>query len=500
LDTALATAKARLLAERNFGKEQESVLIGIKDPDDPHYQGTWAEVTFDPHSTYHSSNNLGGQSQTFGLDGVILDAGSCQLVAVSQYRNKRVVAYEMVTGPPLPFSLGTTGALVAGGTTLIGAVEDTAVLADGLSDDDLIEGGVVANGSSTELPEGVPATLTLKDSVRVVGDAQTTGSAEVAPTVKIERGKVKQVPEKQELPRITIKNYDPADKGDAVVRHDGQANVPATGPLYGYHRYTPAAPGGAVTFTGDVELQGALLYVDGDVVLEKPLKGTGALVATGSVTLKGGADMKADALAAVLAGGDLTVTGAAGAQKTQFTGLLYTEGNFSLSNTRVVGAALANGDGSVGQGSTMRLIDSEVLASPEGQDVAIAIQDFATGGGGGMGGRGDTSSGEVDLIIEPRAADLFVDGGFRTDRPFIESLLKIRYQGVTYDRLADLPPGAPSNLRTEFERTVNRVVNFAKQLQAQHERKPVEIVRFDLNEFLNVSDRLRSSRTFYIEG
>jgi hypothetical protein len=250
-----------------------------------------------------------------------------------------------------------------------------------------------------------------------------------------------------------------------------------------------------VTFTGDVDLQGALVYVDGDVVLDKPLKGTGALVATGSVTLRGGADMEADSLAAVLAGGDLTVAGAAGT-RTQFTGLLYTEGNLSLSNTRVVGAALANGDGAVGQGSTMSIMDSEVLASPEGQDVAIAIQDFADASGPSMTGFDSA----LDSILEPLASELIINGEIVRDRDSIASLVRIRYNGVTYDSPDALPSDAPENLRTDFNRAVTRLVNFAEELWTQNEENPVEIVRFDLNEFLNVSDRLRSSRTFYIEG
>jgi hypothetical protein len=148
----------------------------------------------------------------------------------------------------------------------------------------------------------------------------------------------------------------------------------------------------------------------------------------------------------------------------------------------------------------MSIMDSEVLASPEGQDVAIAIQDFAPAGRGGMAGGLGAESGDETPIIEATAAELFVDGEFRTDRAFIESLVKIRYNGVTYDSPAELPPGTPSSLQVAHGQAVTRLVAFAERLKAQHEKKPVEILRFDLNEFLNVSDRLRSSRTFYIEG
>jgi hypothetical protein len=187
-----------------------------------------------------------------------------------------------------------------------------------------------------------------------------------------------------------------------------------------------------------------------------------------------------------------------------FNGLLYTEGNFALSNTRTVGAAVAAGDGTAGGGSSMTIVDSEVLASPDGADVAIAIQNFGETGAVGLGGMHGTESAGDDPIIEPHAADLLVDGQVQTDPTFIRSLIKISYQGVIYDALEDLPgeigPSQRKSIELAFDEVTDIWLKRAKDLQAQHEKEPVEIVRFDLNEFLNVSDRLRSSRTFYIEG
>jgi hypothetical protein len=125
-ESAIAKAKAELAKDRNWGKRgDEVVLVGDKVPVDEN--GTWAEVSFKPDSEFRSQNNLGEGSQKMGKGGVVLDSGMCQIVAVSYCRSKRVVAYEVVTGPPLPFSLGASGSLVAGGKTLIGAVENAAV-------------------------------------------------------------------------------------------------------------------------------------------------------------------------------------------------------------------------------------------------------------------------------------------------------------------------------------------------------------------------------------
>jgi hypothetical protein len=468
--------------------------VGVKEPN-----GIWAEVSFAADAEYRSINNLGEETQKFGQGGVILDPGMVQIVAVSQYRSKRVISYSVIYGPPLPFSLASSGTLRASGSTLIGGVESASVLADGaLDDEDLVEGEVVANGPND--PEA-PAPLTLDSGVRLIGNARSTGKIDNLGAV-VERGELKPFSEKQKLPEISIEAYDPDGKDGVVQR--SESVVTEGGPIHGFHRFGPpkgADPAGyGVTFQGEVDLQGTMIFVNGDVTLEKPLKGTGALIATGKVTLLGGANMKADSLAAVVAGGDMTIKGTAGAPSL-FNGLLYTEGNFALSNTRTVGAAVAAGDGTAGGGSSMTIVDSEVLASPDGADVAIAIQNFGDTGGTGMGSFDSSETEDDDPIIEPNAADLVVNGEVQTDRAFVESLIKVRYNGVTYDSLADLPASTNVDFLTvAYDKTVAIWMDRAKKLKEQHEKEPVEIVRFDLNEFLNVSDRLRSSRTFYIEG
>ena len=503
LETVLAKTKAQILADRDFGKNRETVLVGIKDENHPDYSGCWAEVTFDPKAEYKSINNLGGQSQTFGLDDVILDSGMCQVVAVSQFRNKRIIGYEMVTGPPLPFSLGSSGAVIAGGNSVIGGVESAAVLADGLDrSKELVEGGVVANGApNSTLPNGVSATLTLKDAVEVVGVAQTTGTHTVEASVNLSRGEIKKATEQEELPKIKFLDYDPAIKG---WQHSAHAEPVVTDgrPLYGMHRYS--SPSGVTTFNADLVLNGALVYVDGDVVLNKKLSGSGALVAKGKVTILGGADVKADSLAAVVAGGDLTVTGSRvdGGIVSKFTGLLYTDGNLALKDTQTIGSALAAGSGEVG--SLMTITDSEVIASPEGEDVAIVIQDFVDPKPVGMGSRGD----QDDPIISPTAAAIVEHPDFRNNfsgnelEAFAKSLLKVRYGDKTYDHPEQMR-GIESNdivdkILIAYDRKLSVLKSRIEKLRLQGEQ--IQVVRFDLNEFLNVNERLRSSQTFYLES
>lgn len=497
-------AKSKILADRQFGKNGEVVRIGDTDED-----GNWAEVSFSPEAEFSSVNNLGEGAQKLGEGGVVLDPGMIQVVAVSQYRNARVVSYEIVMAPPLPFSLGSSGAVVAGGNSLIGGVESSGVLVDGLDRaGELIDGGVVANGGANSgLPAGLEKALTLADNVEVVGKAKTAGGAVVAPTVNMTRGSVEDITEAEALPQIDPREYDPVAKGWEHVTRTG-ATVDAAGvqvvtdanPIYGFHRFA-----GATRFEAPVKLNGGLVFVDGDVVLTKPLTGTGALVATGKVTISGGADIKADALAAVVAGGDLTVSGARGADgalSSQFTGLLYSGGNLTLNDTRTVGSAIAAGTAS--GGSVMSIQNSEFLASPEGQDVSIVIQDFVDAGDGTLGGLGG-SRGGANYVLRPTVSAITEHPGFRdsqvSEETIAVSLLRIRYGSRTYstleEALAGIPASEHNRVKDSYRDAKNAVKLKVKSLRAQGET--LQIVHFDLNEFLNVSDRLKASRPYYIE-
>lgn len=86
-----------------------------------------------------------------------------------------------------------------------------------------------------------------------------------------------------------------------------------------------------------LNLNGGVLYVDGDVTVSKGVTGYGALFATGKIKVSGGSNLGSDSLCALVAGGDLTISGA-GADKTQFRGLVYSYGELAVSDVTIVGS------------------------------------------------------------------------------------------------------------------------------------------------------------------
>ena len=156
----------------------------------------------------------------------------------------------------------------------------------------------------------------------------------------------------------------------------------------------------------------------------------GLLVATGSITLRGGADLKADALAAVISGGDLTINGQTqnGQSKpSAFQGLMYSQGDLTLSNTRTVGTVVSASDATGAPGS-LTIRDSQVISTPDTASFQLVIKKFETQTAGGLGGH-FSLAGDGWEILEPNPADLLVSndqGDLHFDPSLVEQNLKIR--------------------------------------------------------------------------
>ena len=322
----------------------------------------------------------------------------------------------------MPYSLASSGPLRISGKTLVGGLDsadDVAELpTDGdIPDEDLLESGVISNFSGEA--------MILEGDVKVVGNAEAAGSIRKGSGVEILRGELKPHSDKKDMPTIDITDYDPlgrpSDPGDdratLVQRTESIVPNPGHDPIYGFQRFAQD-----VLFPDGLVLDGSAVYVDGNVTLNGPLEGSGVLIATGDVLLLGGANMKADVLAAVIAGGDLTINGAASPEaadhggKSTFQGLLYAQGDLTLSNTRSIGTLMSNGE-AIGKESRLTIEDSIVLSTPDTQKFEIIIRGGPLGVIGGQAWgyfSGDMISARATAgrILEPRPADLLKDGVF----------------------------------------------------------------------------------------
>ncbi|MFA7483963.1 MAG: polymer-forming cytoskeletal protein [Vulcanimicrobiota bacterium] len=457
----------------------------------------------------YSVNNLGGQNSVRGYNGLVVPPNSVLVVAVGEFRGTRQVAYQIVQGSPQPYSLASSGPLEVRGDTLVAGLESTlqaVSLGANPELEDLEEAGLVSNDDGLEA-------IKLDGNIQIVGDVEARGEIQTSPQVQILNGEMKKLDSPKDFPEIDFDSYDPlgnpADPSDdrPTLRERTEAVVTDAldSPLYGFQRFP-----GSVSFPDGLKLDGSAIYVDGDLTLDGPLEGTGALIVRGNVNLRGGAQLDADVMAAILCEGNLVVNGNAG-QPSTFQGLLYAEGDLELSNTRVVGTAIAAGSAS-GVPSNLLVKDSTIIATPDSSDFRIVVKGFASQGPGGLGGidAGGGSSGNGWDILEPNPADLLVqnpDGS--STFVWDPSQLKIRVQQADGSwkiintaeeaSAAGLASGELDSLEIAYDKLIDIWEDRIDQLQAHHAQELVDILGFDLNEFLKVSSRLKAKRVFYVD-
>ena len=258
-------------------------------------------------------------------------AGQIHLVAVAECQGTFLRKRVRLSIPPFPFVLASSGSFQTSGSLLLGALKPGLDVRGNWNEDDLSPAQVVANGVSSDA-------LLLRGDALIVGNATTPGSVQQDPSVRFLRGGAAVGGAKAEkLPVVELSRYDPASR--AGVQTLPEASYPTLKAVEGLSRRS-----GSVTFAHGLRLNG-LLYVDGDVVIESGgLTGSGALVCTGKVTIRGASDFVADSRCAVVAGGDVSVTGT-GSESSYYQGLLYSAGSggISVEGVTLLGAAVASG-------------------------------------------------------------------------------------------------------------------------------------------------------------
>ena len=526
---SLGLAMARLGEDRDWGKDGDSIrwhdslspgAVGqVRFRHNPDSLMSEAPATINVGSQppgsieslpeeFFSVNNLGGENSVIGYDGVIVPPNAILVVAVGRYHGTRQVAYQIVLGSPQPYSLASSGPLEVKGETLVAGL-DSALQAASLGDkpelDGLQEAGLVSNDGGAEA-------VKLDGDIQIVGNVEALGGIQKSADVQIINGELKKLNSPKNFPRINFDDWDPQgdpsnpadDKPTLVKRSESVVPGALQNPLYGFQRFS-----GSVSFPDGLKLDGSAIYVDGDLTLDGPLEGTGALIVRGNVNLRGGAKLEADVMAAVLAEGDIKVA-SAGGQTSTFQGLLYSQGDLELSNTRTIGTAVAAGSAS-GVPSNLVIKDSTVISTPDTQDFQLVVKGFPSRQQGGLGGlyQTDKTIGNGWEILEPNPVDLLVkDASGKSVFVWNDSHLKIRIKQSNGSwKVISSPQEAVANglAMGEFNSLSRAYGDLAlewanqrvKKLNENYKKELVDVVHFDLNEFLKVSSRLKAKKVYF---
>lgn len=368
------TAVARLLKQNNAQLPDLSVSL-------PAYPGGQGLLSTDTGRAQNlgidnSANNLTGSlgsSASARWGRVAVPRERACLVAVGRWRGQEQRIEVMLHVPSFPYVLGSSVPLKGQNLTVF-AVAAQADLDGGIAnvaEDKKEPGHLVTNA----LDDGEVAALLLDGQTTIEGDAQSRGSIDRTRTVHIkgeERPRAEQVP----LPDINFAALDPIGRSEKTdITTATLTNPPQFEGIY-------RAPQ-SLTISGGLDLNGAVVYVDGSVTVDGGIRGKGALIATRDVIVRGESAFTGDQQAGIVAGGNVQLHGAPSAE---YRGLIYTEGNLDVRDIQVAGSVVVNNPAPTG---LSQFTDSGLVQTPGAGRLRFPITTSSPGTPPGLGAVAD---------------------------------------------------------------------------------------------------------------
>jgi hypothetical protein len=287
--------------------------------------------------------------------------------------------------PTYKYAITSSGAVTVRGGMLVAGAEEAQEVLPSVREklDELLPGHIASNGTGEKAMDLRATSDT--DRIEITGDARACGGIELGPFASV-LGEVKPQASAVEVPRLDVRDYDPLNFTGRPM--DVPQEIPPVLTLEGLVRHKGDLTFQELRFTSGTT--GAVLWVDGDITIREKITGTGAIFATGDIKVEGIGALDTDAVVALAAEGDVTVTGN-GRDASFFQGLLYSGGHLSLNNVTVLGTVVTNGEP---ENSELTLTSANVVHVPE-----VVEFDFTMpwGAGNGVGGIDIRLADGVDL-------------------------------------------------------------------------------------------------------
>jgi hypothetical protein len=416
----------------------------------------------------------------------------------------------VLAAAPYDYAVGATGPIRSRGGMVLGSVPKGFDITKGVDVDKLEEAALLTVASD----DGDGAAVDLNGDCTLVGDLKSVGSIKLGSGVKHTKGQSLEHSNAEDVPDIPLSSYDFAPDLKPLVIGQNIQDEPKS-----YSGLVSWKPNGTekLEFRNGLELNGATLRLKGDVVIHGGIKGQGALIVDGKLTITGTNDLKADNQVALLAGGDIEVLGVS-KESSQFQGLLYSKGpkGVHIENATVLGTVLAAGkDPQTGKGSSIE-IEKATLAHTKqslGADVELGWtgdpnpeKGIPVGASPGIGQTRDIlklaplidSAGNVKNQPKPKdfrqggggfgATNLLlVQGGKTYFHPDASSAQKDLFRQLGFYQATK----AQVDSRWDSQKITDTSSNNFSTNLTDKSAQMASSFRLDLNQFLKTGDRLR---------
>ena len=472
-EAGISTAVARIRREPEFGRGGESLVEKMG-----HAQDSEAgfALTFDASAANSSVNNFRRDVGSRTADGRICPSNSLLLRSYGRFRGETVVVEALLSIPPYPYALASAGKIHSRNGMVLGSVPPDFDPAKGLNEAQLTPAELMANSYADDA-------LVLRKAT-IVGNAKSAGGVDKDESVVVKQGELVAHARKEDVPVIDLSAID-FDANEFTTRLS-QDVFSDKAELSGLVQWQ----GGTLRFSRGLHLNGATVRIKGNVVIEGGIKGTGALLVDGNVTVNGCSELAADNECAIVAQGSVAMKGPG-----YYQGLVYAGGadGISLKDCTVIGTVLNAGKAPDGTGAPMEVERATVAF----QSKAVSTE-FELGWSGNATirvGNRFGSSGTLQLREQTLS-----DGskGIPTPAWFAQQG-RTSLQTSDFDLvLADGTKGDANAVEVAFQASGRQIQALTQDiaLAASSGGTVLEKGRFhlDLNRFLKTSDRLRIVR------
>ena len=338
------SAVSQAIAQHFEALDPEDITVTSSHNDEAEGLLTFDTTTGRPYSTDNSEQT----ASVTGWNGQPVPADTVHFVATGEYNGSQRTVEAVVQNQWFPYAMVSAAPIVSTGELMVASVEDPSTLL--LPDPPLLPADLASNGENLaiQLEQGL-----------ITGDLQTPGTVSITQDVTV-RGEIREQHEEAAIPRLEIADFDPDLAG---VNHEV-----LTDPSYDGQTFSGAMrANGPITVTGDLHLDGGLIFVPGDCEVTGSLLGVGILAVEGNLTIGEAAALDGSQKLALLAGGDINIQGN-GADDSYIKGVVYTRGNFTAREVAIWGALVVDSAPT----AIVTLRDSRLLHDPNAGKVEIA--------------------------------------------------------------------------------------------------------------------------------
>ena len=360
-ESVLAKAKDLMVDNQEMAENpvETDVITAQFSPESPQGILTFYPPLAEELGVPVSVNNLRNDASVVLADGRSLPPFSAYLAARAEYAGVPKIVETVIQVPLYKYAIATSGPINSSGKLLVASINSETDLSGGLASippDELEPGHLAAFGTEDTSLDSESA----EDGSLITGDVISSGGVSLGPYTDV-RGAVEQGQEREDLPELTVTDYDPQNwaglqtLGQEQYLDDGSSMI-----LEGTWKRQ-----GDLLIQKELNLDGAYIYVDGDVELAEGVGGTGSIFATGDIVLGKASNFDAEDVQALVAGGSITVSGgddASDRDTSMFHGILFSHGGMTLNNVTVVGSVVNN---SPDRDQVMELNNVGLLSNPD---------------------------------------------------------------------------------------------------------------------------------------